>query len=220
MINVQTGQLPDKVGDVKASLRKFNMRTIHRMSGFQRKVEIDSMFRAPKGQHSPAGTPPFTHPKTSKKGNTLPAFPQFIRYKIEGSEFAPRSVVGPTKPSLGRRSNWAERIGHTHEFGGTTTVEKRVVYRPARVGEKGTYLGGMKRGFGLVRSTSVVLFKDNGAGGKDKTFDFTVRRVRSSTRTGKIIFDISYRATYPKRPFAAPALRKTIAAVRQGKFGQ
>jgi hypothetical protein len=212
MINVKTGQLPDKVGDVKASLRKFNMRTIHRMSGFQRKVEIDSMLRATKGQHSPAGTPPFTHPRTSKKGNTLPAFPQFIRYKIEGSELAPRSVVGQTKPSSGRRSNWTERIGHTHEFGGTTTVEKRVVYRPVRAGaeEEGTGLKGHK---GLFRSKSVVLFKE----GK-KTFDFTIDDEKESR--GKVIFRISYRATYPKRPFAAPALRKTIAAVRQGKFGQ
>jgi hypothetical protein len=36
---------------------------------------------------------------------------------------------------------------------------------------------------------------------------------------GRAIFEISYKAKYPKRPFAAPALRKTIAATRQGKFG-
>lgn len=210
MIEVKAQPLPDKVGEVKASLRKFNMRIIHRMSGYQRKIEIESMKQMPKGEAAPAGTPPFTHPKTSKKGNTLPAFPQFIRYQVEGSELAPRSVVGPTKPSKGRRSTWAERIGHTHEFGGTPTVEKRVVYRPTKAGEEGTGLKGRK---GRFRSNSVVLFK----GGK-KTFNFNVDEEK--TRRGKVIFRISYKATYPKRPFAAPALRKTTAAVRQGKFGQ
>ena len=217
MIGVNVTTQPDKVGEVKASFRKKAERAIFRMSGFQRRVEMESMKQT--SGASPPGTPPHTHPRTSKKGNTLPAFPQQVKFKVEGQGFESRSVVGPQKPSKGRRSNWAERIGKTHEFGGTATVEKRVVYRPVRAGEKGTYLGGIKRGFGLVRSTSVVLFKDNGSGGKDKTFDFTTRRVQS-TKTGKIIFHISYRATYPKRPFAAPALRKTIAATHQGKFGQ
>jgi hypothetical protein len=46
-----------------------------------------------------------------------------------------RSVVGPAKASKGRKANWAEQIGKTHEFGGYATVEKRVVYRPVRAGE-------------------------------------------------------------------------------------
>jgi len=192
MININTTELPGKVGEVKEALRKFGVRTIHRMSGFQRKVEIDSMRQAPKGEYSPAGTPPYTHPRISKAGNTLPAFPQAVKFKVEENGLQSKSVVGPQKPSKGRKAGWAERIGRTHEFGGEATVEKRVVYRPVRAGEKGTYLGGIKRGFRLVRCTIVVLLKDKGSGGKDKTFDFTVRKVK--TQKGKIIFDISYRA--------------------------
>jgi len=220
MIEVKTGQLPDKVGEVVATLRKFNKRTIVRMSQYQRKIEQTSMLPMPKGQYAPPGTPPFTHPRMSKKGNSLPAFPQSIQYNPDlGTPAEPRAIVGPVKSSKGRKKNWAERIGRTHEFGGTATVEKRVMYRPVQAGESGIYLGGGARGFRLVRSTSTVLFKKNDSGGVDKTFDFTTRRVRS-TKSGKIIFEISYRATYPKRPFAAPALRKTVAALRQGKFGQ
>jgi len=211
MIEVKTEVFPDKVGEVVASLRKFGVRTIHRMKNYQVAVERNSMLRMPRAQASPAGTPPFTHPRTSKKGNVLPAFPQFIRGHVDENGLQSRAVVGPTKPSHGRRSNWAERIGHTHEFGGTTTVEKRVVYRSVTVGaEKGTGLKGHR---GLFRSQSVVMFKE----GK-KTFDFTIDEEKESR--GKVMFRISYRATYPKRPFAAPALRKTTAAVRQGKFGQ
>jgi len=209
MIGATVTTLPDKVGEVRASFRKKAERAIFRMSGFQRRVEMESMKRS--SGASPPGTPPHTHPRTSKKGNTLPAFPQQVKFKVEAKGFESRSVVGPQKPSKGRRSNWAERIGKTHEFGGTATVEKRVVYRPVKAGkEEGTGLKGRK---GLFRSKSVVLFKD----GK-KTFNFNIDQEKKD-RKGNVIFHISYKATYPKRPFAAPALRKTIAATRQGKFG-
>jgi len=211
MIEVNVQQFPDKVGEVKASLRKFNLRILHRMSGYTRAIEIDSMKRMPKGEASPAGSPPHTHPRTSKKGNTLPAFPQFIRYKVEDSEMNPHSVVGPTKPSTGKRANWAERIGHTHEFGGTSTVEKRV-YRDK---DDGQFRTGVDR---------VPLYVGEGR----KLFHFTILEHHKPKMTkkgkprknSKEWMKISYKATYPKRPFAAPALRKTVAAVRQGKFGQ
>ena len=225
MIGIKAGQLEGKVGEVKATLRKFAVRKIYRMSGYQQAVERTSMKKAPGA--SPAGTPPHTHPRTSKKtGKNLPAFPQSIRFKVEDKGLQSRSVVGPAKPSKGRKANWAERIGKTHEFGGTARVEKRVVYRPVRAGETGTWLGiGKKakvkkdgKGGKEIRknliSKSVVLFRK---GGKEKTFNFTIHEQKYSR--GKMIFRISYQAAYPKRPFAAPALRKTIAATRQGKFG-
>jgi len=128
MIGIKAGQLEGKVGEVKATLRKFAVRKIYRMSGYQQAVERTSMKKAPGA--SPAGTPPHTHPRTSKKtGKNLPAFPQSIRFKVEDKGLQSRSVVGPAKPSKGRKANWAERIGKTHEFGGTARVEKRVVYQ-------------------------------------------------------------------------------------------
>jgi len=211
MIGVKTGAQPEKVGEVRASFRRFAERKIFRMSGFQRKTEIDSMKRLPGA--SPAGTPPHTHPRTSRKGNALPAFPQQIRFKVEEKGFASRSVVGPAKPSTGRRSGWAERIGKTHEFGGYATVEKRVVYRPVRAGEKA--LPAPMRG--EWTTDGYALFSN-----KNGTFGhaFKFKMKGTKFRKGKVIFSISYRATYPKRPFAAPALRKTVAATRLGKFGQ
>lgn len=208
MLGIKTTQLPDKVGEVRERFRKSTGRVIYRMSGYQMAIERASMQRAPRGSYSPAGTAPFTHPRTSKAGNTLPAFPQFIRFKVEEKGFNSRSVVGPTKPSKGRRSGWVERIGRTHEFGGQATVEKRVYYRKAKKDEKGRGLVGYK---GRWRSTGLVLFK-----GKEKTFPFSITE-QKKTR-GRIVFKIKYTATYPKRPFAAPALRKTVAAARQGKF--
>ena len=200
MIGANVETLPDKVGEVRESFRKFAVRQIYRMSGYQRAIERSSMLQAPKGQHSPAGTPPFTHPRTSKAGNTLPAFPNFIQFKVEENGFQSRSVVGPTKPSKGRRSNWAERIGNTHEFGGTSTVEKR-----------GVLVGG------VLMPHRVRLYVGN-----RKTFNFTILEQKSTNRHGvtRTVLKISHQATYPKRPFAAPALRKTIAATKQGKFGQ
>ena len=223
MIGVKVEVFPDKVGEAREVIRKFSVRKIYRMSGFQKAVERDSMKHAPKGQASPAGTPPHTHGKTSKKtGKILPAFPQTIRFNVEEKGLQSRSVVGPTKPSTGKRSNWAERIGKTHEFGGTSTVEKKVVYRPVKPGEKGIWLPtGKKTKEGkdirkeMRTSNPIPLFK---SGGKEKVFPFTLHERKKMTK-GRIMFKISYQATYPKRPFAAPALRKTIAATRQGKFG-
>jgi hypothetical protein len=207
MIGIDPQLLPDKVGEVKATLRKYAVRKIYRMSGYQRAIERTSM-KNTKGA-SPAGTPPHTHPRMSKKGNTLPAFPQFIQFKVEEKGLQSRSVVGPTKPGKGRRSNWAEGIGKTHEFGGTTTVEKRV-YRN-------------KEGQFVTAIDHVPLY---GEGGRP-TFPFRVllHKKPRMTKKGKPYkkdreyLKISYEATYPKRPFAAPALRKTTAATRQGKFG-
>jgi len=210
MIDVNVNPFPDKVGEVKASLRKIGVRTIKRMAGYQKAVERNSMLRAPRNEASPRGTPPFTHPKTSKKGNVLPAFPQFIQGHVTENGLQSRAVVGPTKPSHGRRSNWVERIGHTHEFGGTVTVEKRV-YRDR---ESGMFLTPHDRVPLFVRGRKTFLF------------DIIQHKKPRMTKKGKPYKNdrewmlISYRATYPKRPFAAPALRKTIAAVRQGKFGQ
>ena len=203
--------LPDKVGEIRARFRKKAERVIYRASGFQKRVERNSMLSAPKGEHSPAGTPPYTHPKLSKKGNALPAFPNFIQFKVEEKGFESKSVVGPTKPSKGRRSNWAERIGHTHEFGGTTTVEKRVVYRPVRAGDK--ILPAPMSGNWTTDGYALFTTKN---GKFEHAFNFTMRRTQFTKK--KVIFHIRYRAKYPKRPFAAPALRKTIAAIRQGKF--
>ena len=211
MIGVKVTPFPDKVGEAREAIRKYSVRKIYRMSGFQKSVERSSMKHAPKGQASPAGTPPHTHGKTSKRtGKILPAFPQRIQFNVEEAGLQSRSVVGPARASKGRKANWAEQIGRTHEFGGTSTVEKRVVYRPTRAGEGGTGLKGRK---GAFRSQSVVLFKD----GK-KTFPFTIHKEKKMSK-GRVMFKISYEAKYPKRPFAAPALRKTIAATRQGKFG-
>ena len=212
MIGVNVTPLPDKVGEAREAIRKFSVRKIYRMSGYQKATERSSMKHAPKGEASPAGTPPHTHGKTSKRtGKILPAFPQRIHFKVEEQGMESRSVVGPAKASTGRKANWAEQIGRTHEFGGTATIEKRVVYRPVRPGEGegGTGLKGRK---GAFRSQSVVLFKD----GK-KTFPFTIDKEKKMSK-GRVMFGITYQATYPKRPFAAPALRKTIAATRQGKF--
>ena len=210
MISIKTGQLPDQVGEVVASFRKTGVRIIRRMAGYQKAVERNSMLRMPRVERSPAGTPPFTHPRTSKKGNTLSAFPQFIHSNVTENGFQSKAVVGPTKPSHGRRSTWAERIGHTHEFGGTYTVEKRV-YRDRKTGQF------------LTAADRVPLY----SGGK-KTFPFTILQHKKAriTKKGEPYKNdrewmlISYQAKYPKRPFAAPALRKTVAATQQGKFGQ
>jgi len=114
MIGVKVTPFPGKVGEAREVIRKFSVRKIYRMSGFQKAVERDSMKHAPKGEASPRGTPPYTHGKISKKtGKPLPAFPQTIRFKVEEAGLQSRSVVGPTK----RKENWAERIGKTHEFG-------------------------------------------------------------------------------------------------------
>lgn len=194
MIGVHATPIEGRVGDIQATVRKMSKRIVSRMAAYTRKTEINSMLKAPAGAYSAPGTPPHTHPRTSKKGNTLPAFPQFIRFATFGNDSDPRAVVGPTKPSTGRRGNWAERIGRTHEFGGTVTVEKRVVYKKGR-------------------PTGLVLWRKN----KQQTFPFTIKSEKEG-RGGRKIFLISYRATYPKRPFAAPALGKTIAASKQGKF--
>ena len=237
MIGVKVEVFPDKVGEAREVIRKFSVRKIYRMSGFQKAVERDSMKHAPKGEASPRGTPPYTHGKISKKtGKPLPAFPQTIRFKVEEAGLQSRSVVGPTK----RKENWAERIGKTHEFGGVSEVEKRVIYRPARDGEKrmtipvhaGWWLTNMR-----AEGKNPKLFKPKRKPkdskppekaqkpeyikkdpGTEDTFRFDVHRVQNLPK-GRIMFKISYKATYPKRPFAAPALRKTIAATRQGKFG-
>ena len=217
MIGIKVEKLPGKVGEMKAALRKFSKRTIVRMSQYQRKIEQTSMKDAPKNVPSPAGTPPHTHARMSKKGNRMRAFPDFIRYDTNvGTSAEPRAVVGPTK-----RNKKLETIGKTHEFGGRSTVEKRVVYRPVRAGESGIWLdmgttkGGKPRKKKLMRTSNMIpLFRK---GGKEKVFNFTIHEQKYSG--GKMFFKISYQATYPKRPFAAPALGKTIAATRQGKFG-
>lgn len=217
MIGVKVEPLQDKVGEIRKRFHRSAVRTIFRMSGYQMMTERNSMKRAPRGDYSPAGTSPNTHPRTSRAGNTLPAFPQFIRFKVEEKGFNSKSVVGPTKPSSGRRASWAERIGHTHEFGGTSTIEKRVYYRPYNASDKGKgrpVVFKDKRGKAKpYRSKGLVLFKN---GGTKKTFAFNVIDRKYSGKN--IVFRISYRATYPKRPFAAPALRQTITATRQGKF--
>ena len=205
MIGIKVTQLEGKVGEMKAAVRKFSKRTIVRMSQYQRKISQTSMKDAPKGIPSPPGTPPHTHARISKKGNRMKAFPDFIRYDPDiGTAVEPRAVVGPTK-----RSNKLERIGKTHEFGGRSTVEKTVVYRPAGIGESGIKLDGK-----LMRASNAIpLFFGDGS----KVFNFTI--LKKTRREGKIFYRISYKATYPKRPFAAPALSKTIAATKQGKFG-
>ena len=94
MIGIKAGQLDGKVGEVKAVLRKFNKRTIVRMAQYQRKIEQTSMKDAPKGVHSPAGTPPHTHARMSKKWNRMKAFPDFIRYDDKiGTPAEPRGSI-------------------------------------------------------------------------------------------------------------------------------
>jgi len=210
MIGVKTHTLPGKVGEVKADFARAAVRTIGRMAAYQRAVERDLMQDAPKGIASAPGTAPHSHSRTSRRGTTMKTFKDFIFFKPEGKGFDTRFVVGPDAPSKGRRKNWAERIGKTHEFGGTTTVEKRVVYRPVRAGEGGGT--GLKGHRGRFRSKGVVLFNKG-----ERTFDFTIHNTKKM-RSGKVMFLISHKATDPKRPFAAPALRKTTAAMRQGKF--
>ena len=208
MIGINVGQLEDRVGEVKATVRKVSKHIVSRMARYQRAVEMKSMLSVPhekdRGNYAQAGTPPYTHPRTSKAGNKMKAFPDFILYDDNaGTAIEPRAVVGPTK-----RINKLERIGHTHEFGGTYTVEKRV-YR------------GKDRQF-RTAIDHIPLYSKG-----EKTFPFTILEHRKPrlTKQGKPykndkeFMHISYRATYPKRPFAAPALRKTIAATRQGKFG-
>jgi len=213
MIGINAEQLPGKVGEVRDTFRKFAVRKIYRMSGFQRAVERTSMKNVPrekgKGNYSPRGTPPYTHPRISKAGNQMKAFPDFIQFKVEERGFNTKSVVGPTSPSKGKRSSWAERIGKTHEFGGTSTVEKRV-YR-------------QKDGQFRTPIDRIPLF--GSGGGKLFPFRILFHKKPALTKKGvprkgsKEWMLISYQATYPQRPFAAPALRKTIAATRQGKFG-
>jgi hypothetical protein len=211
MIGMRVEMLPEAVDKAKLMTRKFGKRVIYRMAGYQQAIERTSMKDAPHGKASPPGTPPHTHSRVSKKGNRMKAFPDFIRFKVEGTDTEPSAVVGPTAPSKGKRSNWAEKIGKTHEFGGTATVEKRVTYRPVKAGEKGIKLPGQE---GTWRSRSVVLFRQNGR----QTFPFTIQE-KKQQKNKNVVFLISYRANYPKRPFAAPALKKTVAATRAGKFG-
>jgi hypothetical protein len=173
-------------------------RAVNHAAAYTRKIEQTSMLSQPNPNiPSPAGTPPFTHPRYTKSGGIRKAFPHFIRYKVEMINNEPGAVVGPE--SSGRRAGWAERIGRTHEFGGRYEQSATVYY-------------GTKKN---PRFTKIHLWKRGGG----RSFNWKLLRMKLY-KNGVRKFTIAYMASYPKRPFAQPALIKTASQVLLGRFGR
>jgi hypothetical protein len=168
------------VARLSSDLVQMSRRTVERAAAYQRKIEQSSMLSESSDRPSPAGTPPFTHPRYSRGGRKIRAFPDFIYFNLEGTRTDPSAVVGPV-------ARWAEKIGHTHEFGGT--VEETASVR-----------------YGKGITPKINLFTKGGR----KAFNWRLLK-HTQYKNGNRKFIVAYMATYPKRPFARPALEKTAA---------
>jgi hypothetical protein len=200
MIITRITRLNDGIAKLTSGLQIVSRNAVSRAAAYQRATEIKSMLDAPPNTPSPAGQPPHTHPRFGRiSGRRIPAFPSFIRFKLENINADPSAVIGPSRS--GTRSNWAERIGRTHELGGSHEQTASVRYPSAKEWKAG-------------RRPKIGLFRRGG----ERSFAWRNIKPVRELKSGAKIFTIAYMANYPKRPFALPALMKVQKKFLEGFF--